>query len=140
MDNTVIRIDIPAKHQHLNVLGACLNALLDRVDELSDREMLMYNMELAIHETCANIVDHAYGSQNGGRIRACLSVVDHPRRQLVVDLHDSGRAFEINDVREPNLEGAQIHGYGLYLMRQLLDEVVYTPNQGNNHWRLVKNL
>ncbi len=140
METTVIRIDIPATHQHLNVLGACLNALLERIDALSDREMLTYNLELALHETCTNIVEHAYDSCQDGRIRASLSVVDQPRRQLVVDLHDSGRSFDINGVRHPNLDSAQIHGYGLFLMRQLLDEVIYTPSKGNNHWRLVKNL
>ena len=81
MDKTVIRIDIPANHQHLNILSACLGALLERIDHLSDREMLMYNMELAIHETCANIVEHAYARQNGGRIRACLSINDDPVRR-----------------------------------------------------------
>jgi anti-sigma regulatory factor (Ser/Thr protein kinase) len=33
-----------------------------------------------------------------------------------------------------------VHGYGLFLMRSLLDEVRYEPQAGNNRWRLVKCL
>ena len=56
MGQTVINLDIPASHKHLNVLGASLGALFERTDFLTDREMLTYNMELALHETCTNIV------------------------------------------------------------------------------------
>ncbi|MDJ0755872.1 MAG: ATP-binding protein [Ardenticatenaceae bacterium] len=140
MDETVIRIDIPATHQHLNILGACLSALLERVDFLTDKEMLLYNLELALHETCTNIVEHAYDHHNGGRIKASMALQSKPERKLVVDIHDSGKSFVMDNVKSPDLENAQVHGYGLFLMRQLLDEVIYQPSKANNHWRLVKNL
>ena len=139
MDHTVIRLDLPAEHKHLNVIGACLNAILERVDQISDKEMLAYNLELSLHETCTNIVEHAYSEQEG-RIRVAMSVINSPQRQLIVDLHDTGASFDLSDAKDPNLEGAQVHGYGLFLMRQLLDEVVYRSSEASNHWRLVKNI
>ncbi len=139
MDQTVIRLDLPAEHKHLNVIGACLNAILERVDQVTDKEMLAYNLELALHETCTNIVEHAYSEQQG-RIRVAMSVICNPQRQLIVDLHDTGSSFNPTEAEDPNLDGAQVHGYGLFLMRQLLDEVVYRSSDTSNHWRLVKNI
>lgn len=139
MDQTVIRLDLPAEHKHLNVIGACLNAILERVDQVTDKEMLAYNLELALHETCTNIVEHAYSEQQG-RIRVAMSVISNPQRQLIVDLHDTGSSFNPTEAEDPNLDGAQVHGYGLFLMRQLLDEVVYRSGDTSNHWRLVKNI
>ena len=139
MDQTVIRLDLPAEHKHLNVIGACLNAILERIDQVSDKDMLAYNLELALHETCTNIVEHAYSEQEG-RIRVAMSVVCNPHRQLVVDLHDTGSSFNPTEAEDPDLDGAQVHGYGLFLMRQLLDEVVYRSSEASNHWRLVKNI
>lgn len=139
MDQTVIRLDLPAEHKHLNVIGACLNAIVERIDHVQDKEMLAYNLELALHETCTNIVEHAY-SEREGRIQVAMSVIHSPQLQLVIDLHDTGVAFDLNEAKEPNLEGAQVHGYGLFLMKQLLDEVVYRSSETSNHWRLVKNI
>ncbi|MFT7586941.1 MAG: serine/threonine-protein kinase RsbW [Cellvibrionaceae bacterium] len=139
METTVIRLDLPAEHKHLNVIGACLNALLERIDRISDKEMLAYNLELALHETCTNIVEHAYFEREG-RIQVAMSVIDFPQRQFVIDVHDTGAAFDLTKAEEPDLEGAQVHGYGLFLMRQLLDEVVYQSGEVSNHWHLVKNI
>lgn len=139
MDDTTIKLEIPAEHKHLNIIGACLTALLERVDHLNDREMLAYNLELALHETCTNIVEHAYSEQIG-RIQIAMSIASTPQRQLVIDLFDTGRSFVIENAESPDLDNAQVHGYGLYLMRQLLDEVIYNTEKEHNHWRLIKNL
>jgi len=63
----VIRLDLPASHKHVNILGACISELLVRVEHVDDREAIMYNMQLAAHEACANIIDHAYAGDSGRR-------------------------------------------------------------------------
>lgn len=139
MDNTIIKLELPADHKHLNVIGACLNAVLERIDHITDREMLAYNLELALHETCTNIVEHAY-SEEIGKIEVAISIISSPRRQLIVDLFDTGKSFAPESASEPDLDSPQVHGYGLFLMRQLLDEVTYSAKTGVNHWRLIKNI
>ncbi len=134
-----IRIDVPASHRYLNVLGGCIAELFSRIDGLHEPQVVSYNVQLAVQEICANIVSHAYQGLAPGRIAVSFTVDQAPRR-LVVDVRDTGRSFDIDAVPEPNLEEAQIHGYGLFLVRQLMDEMVYTPQGNNNHWHLVKNL
>ena len=135
----VIRLDLPANHKHLNILGACISELLVRVEDVGDREAIIYNMQLAAHEACANIIDHAYAGDSGRRILITLTLAGCPRRLIIV-LHDTGFSFDLAAVPEPNLDEAHDHGYGLFLMRSLMDEVTYTSRPEGNHWALVKHL
>ncbi len=134
-----VRLDLPASHKYLNVLGACIAEMLTRVEGLAERDIVSYNIQLAVHEACTNIVEHAYAGRNDGRIKIALMLDEQPRR-LVVDIHDTGGSFDITQAREPNLDDAQIHGYGLFLIRNLMDEMSYTPGPSNNRWHLVKHL
>ncbi len=136
--NIVIVIDLPAKHVYLPILGNCIKTMLTNVPRLQQRDVVTYNAELAVYEACTNIVEHAYGNTSG-RIEATVTLTSGPIR-LIVDLVDSGAGFDLTAVPEPNLDEPQIHGYGLFLVRELMDEVIYRSEAGRNHWRLVKNL
>jgi anti-sigma regulatory factor (Ser/Thr protein kinase) len=35
---------------------------------------------------------------------------------------------------------AHLHGYGLYIVKQLMNEVTYCRHLNGNYWYLVKNL
>src|ERR1041385_2577011 len=121
----VIHVDVPATHKYINLLGACIGEMLSRMDDLPDIQTTIYNMQLAVQECCANIVDHAY-KETDGRISATLTLAHEPRR-LDITLHDNGRSFEPEIVPQPTLGEPQVRGYGLFLMRELLDEVDYFP-------------
>jgi serine/threonine-protein kinase RsbW len=133
-----VRLDLPADIQYLGVLEGCLNALLSQETGLADREARTFEVILAVHETCSNIVEHAYGDQPG-RIEVSFTFRDDPRR-LIVDLHDTGRPFQLPEIRQPNERAPQTRGYGLFLIHRLMDEVIHEPAPGNNHWRLTKLL
>jgi len=133
-----VRISIPASLNYLTILGPCLEAILQETIPPGKEETLSYSLELAIYETCTNIVQHAY-SDSSGRIEVELSLENYPQR-LIIDLYDTGHSFNMTEVPRPNLEIPQEHGYGLFLVHQLMDDVIYHPENGKNHWRLVKNL
>jgi serine/threonine-protein kinase RsbW len=138
-DLDTIRLDLPATHKYLNVLGACIAEVLTRMEGLVEPNAAVYNIQLAVHEACTNIVEHAYAGQSNGRIKVALQLAAQPRA-LIVDLYDSGSSFDIASAREPDLDNAQVHGYGLFLIRSLMDEMTYTAQPGQNHWHLVKHL
>lgn len=149
-----IWLDLPASHKYLNVLTACLKATLERALEpasqpaaivqqdgalsLPDPAQISSDITLAAHEVCVNIIDHAYAGQSGGRIQIRLSL-EHVVRRLVIEICDVGQSFDPALVPEPNFEQGQIHGYGLFLVHQLMDEVAYESQPGRNFWRLVKS-
>ncbi len=134
----IIQLDLPASHKYLNVLGACITAVLARVEGLPNSEATAYNIQLAVHEICTNIVEHAYKGRVG-RIGVTLTVWQSPRR-VSVELVDTGEAFEPANVAEPDLNHGQVRGYGLFLTRKLMDEVTYQRGIEANRWQLVKDL
>ena len=139
INQEVIQMEFPAQDKYLNVLGASIGAMLQRVEGGEPPEGQIYGIELAVQETCTNIVRHAYAEQNEGRIKVTLTF-EKPSRRFIVDVRDTGRSFNPSTIPAPSLGKPQVHGYGLFLMDKLMDEVTYCPEAGGNHWRLVKNL
>jgi serine/threonine-protein kinase RsbW len=133
-----VRLDLPASHRYLTLVGACLSELLARADGLPEPEVTTYNVQLAAQEICVNIVDHAYRGRQDGRINIYVALLP-ARRELVVELRDTGVAFDPEGVPMPNLEQGQEHGYGLFLALQLMDSVKYERLPEGNRWQLVKN-
>lgn len=129
-------LDLPASTKYLNVIGAVLGEILLRTAQPTP-ESVIHEIKLAVHEACTNIVLHAYEGMITGRLRIIITL--HTDK-LVVILHDTGRSFDLNAQPEPALGTAQVHGFGLYLMRNLLDKVDYRAGKGGNRWHLTKYL
>jgi serine/threonine-protein kinase RsbW len=133
------RLDLPAANKYLNVLGACLDAFIERIEGVAEPRVTAYNVQLAVNEIFANIVAHAYDDAPGGRVDIVAMLASDPRR-LLIDISDTGIGFDPAAVAEPDLEDVQIHGYGLFLARSLMDDVAYTRRPDGNNWRLIKYL
>lgn len=97
-----------------------------------------YDIWLAVHETFINIVEHAYENQ-GGRV-ICTAAWREPERAIEISLWDHGRSFSPDDPVCPDPTLLQEGGYGLYLVRRLMDRVTYTPGPQGNCWQLLKYL
>jgi serine/threonine-protein kinase RsbW len=140
MPSERIWLDIPAVAAYLHLLSECIAELVERAPDVIEVELMTYSIQLAAQEISSNIVRHAYADAgDAGRIVVQLSVEPGPRR-LVIELRDSGVAFDPGKVGDPNLSEVRVHGYGLFLARTLLDELRYESRPGENRWRLVKHL
>lgn len=137
LSNT-ITLDIPAELQYVNILGASLCAFLTNIEQLAEPETILYNLELAIQEISVNIALHAYANAPG-RISMSATLSYQPLRVTIL-LRDNGVSFNPAAVPEPSFGELQEHGYGLFLVTQLMDEVEYQQDASGNLWRLVKNL
>lgn len=139
-ESEIIRVNLPATLKYLSLVGACIAEMIGRLEHLPDRASAIYNIQLAAQEVCVNIVEHAYGPDHAGaRIDVTLTI-EHAPDRMIVELEDTGRSFDPAAIAAPNLDGAQVHGYGLFLMRTLMDDVIYTPQAAGNRWRLSKTL
>lgn len=138
-EGDTIRLELPAAHKYLGVLSACLAELLAHVEGMAESADVTFHVQLAVQEICTNIVEHAYAGQPDGRIASTLILAPEPR-QLIVDLLDAGRSFDPAAVPDLDLSEAHEGGYGLMLARSVMDEVVYSREADQNHWRLVKKL
>ena len=137
MQTEVIRLEFPADYRYLNIVSACLAGMVELIDGLSEPAVVTDTLQLAVHEAYTNVVRHAYAGCANGRIEIELTL-ERSSHRLTVDLYDTGQPFDPNQVPKPKIGTLQEHGYGLFLMKSLLDEVTYNPTPGRNHWRLVK--
>ena len=103
-------------------------------------EDAIYAVELAVDEACSNIIEHAYGAEDAGDIRCACFVTDSG---LKIILRDKGEPFNPDSVPEVDtslpLDQRKPGGAGVFLMRKVMDEVIFHFEQGENVLTLVKN-
>jgi serine/threonine-protein kinase RsbW len=97
-------------------------------------ERALYEIQLAVDEACANVVHHAYQGMDPGDMEiSCLL----DEQGLTIQVRDWGRGFDPKGVEEPDvdapLEERTLGGLGLFLVRQVMDDVEFTfdPQVGN---------
>jgi serine/threonine-protein kinase RsbW len=98
-------------------------------------------VELAVDEACSNIIEHAYGLDKGGEIECTCTAANDC---LTVILRDHGKPFNLSSVTEPDLssglEKRPLGGLGVFLMRQLMDEVRFEAlGEAGNLLTMVKH-
>ena len=81
-----------------------------------------------------------YAGRDDGTIAVTLSFAQAPRRTFEIELRDKGRAFDPDAIPAPDLDEPQEGGYGLFLAKALLDELIYLQDADENVWRLNKLL
>lgn len=135
----MVRLELPATYAELSVLSSAITALLDPIEQITDRERVVYAVQLAAHEICTNIIDHAYAGATDKWIKATLRLAPATRK-LEIELEDSGIACNPDSIADPDLSQPRESGYGMYLVRNLVDDVCYTRIAGGNRWTLVKQV
>jgi serine/threonine-protein kinase RsbW len=102
-------------------------------------ETAICRCQLAVDEACTNIIEHGYEGEGLGAI----DIVCEPGEgELVITIEDQAKPFDPASIPEPhlntNLEDIQVGGLGLYFMRQVMDAVEFSTDDGSNKLVLVK--
>lgn len=102
-------------------------------------EDMVESFKIAVDEACTNIIEHAYKGEDGHTIDIAV-IIDSDR--FTVRIRDEGEAFDPNRYTEPNLlEFAQHRragGFGVHIMRRLMDRVEYRKRGSFNEVCLTK--
>ncbi|NWF65040.1 MAG: ATP-binding protein [Chloroflexi bacterium] len=120
----------PARFEYLDEIRDVV-AEIARAGGFSEKTI--YFLQLAADEAASNIIEHAYA----GLPDAYLSMTcEMQGDEIVITMHDTGKAFNPAGVKEPNIKAnlsdRQIGGLGVYLMRKLMDTVHYESTQSGN--------
>ncbi len=101
-------------------------------DQISD-------IRLAIDEAFTNIVKHAYKNKPHQKIELVFKCSDH---SLQISLFDSGHPFSGNNYTAPDVKERvkqkKRGGVGVYLIKELMDEVRYLHQDDCNEIRMIK--
>jgi len=82
----------------------------------------VFAVELAVGEAVTNIIRHAYDNQPGHEIHLSLTIDD---TKFSLRILDFGRKFDPAKQPPPDLDAPREGGYGIYLMKKVMDEVIY---------------
>jgi len=103
-----------------------------------DRKLLI----LAVDEAVTNIMEHAYDNDLEGELDVEL-ILEADATRFEVIIRDSGKEFDPSSVDIPDIakhvSKGQKHGLGIFMIRQIMDEINYTYIHGEkNQLQMIK--
>lgn len=109
-------------------------------DDMPLDDDLRFRLRLCIEEAVANIVDYAYEGGNGFvEVGTCIN-----GNELLITLEDSGKPFNPLEKGDPDItlsaEERPIGGLGIFLCKQLMDDMTYAFENGRNILTMKKNI
>ncbi len=130
------KIILPAIRENLNRLTSFIVGFAKKNGIESQR---IWELELATDEILTNIIDYAYSKKEGTIEVRCRIDED---RGFLMKIHDQGKPFNPLSFPEPHIyndiQKVQTKGFGIYLIRQLMDSIVYKREGDKNCLTLEK--
>ncbi len=90
---------------------------------------------LAVNEAFTNIVKYAYQNQSDKMVAIRLSFENSTS---VIELADQGLIFDPATVKDADLSGTKDHGYGVCIIRKIVDKMTYKEKSSESGWNLLK--
>lgn len=130
-------LTLPAKMENLERL---IDFVLSEAEQLEFDQKLQNKLRLATEELLVNVISYAYPEQDG-EVTISTDRVSGPDG-LRVEISDTGVPFDPLDKQAPDLnvpvEKRQIGGLGIFLVREIANDVSYHRANGRNILTFVK--
>ena len=125
-------IEITNKTQNLVDVRDMVESVLQ---EASFPKSDMGHIILAVDEAVANVVEHAYAPENEESLITINITIDN--KKISIQVIDNGTTFDPSSIENPDMEehvkDGRRGGLGIYLIRQIMDEVDYHFLEGKNN-------
>ena len=122
----------------INKLAAFIENLGEDLDLAPD---LVFNLNLVLEEAVSNVILYAYPKDEQQEISLSANVSEN---NLVFVLTDSGKEFDPTQAPDADItlsaEERQIGGLGIFLIRQIMNQIEYQRIDGKNVLTLGKQL
>jgi serine/threonine-protein kinase RsbW len=134
-----IQITVPNQTRYLGLIGRIGENITRELDGFpGDRETLGHHINVVLTEALVNAIKHANTSKPETEVRIRINVCD---KELVIRVYDNGEGFNLdlvpcNGCQDPLNE----KGRGIYIIRSLMDSVVYKKANGGNVLEMKKAL
>src|SRR6056297_2223408 len=117
-----------SKIDNIRVIRASLRSFL-KLKKVSDAEI--FDTELAINEALANVIEHTYNFITEEIIILKLFWEDE-KRECTFEIQDQGEPVDVNKIGSRDLDDLKDHGLGVYLMKNIMNEIEYRPIKNGN--------
>ncbi|MFT5121943.1 MAG: serine/threonine-protein kinase RsbW [Kiritimatiellia bacterium] len=142
----IVSIHLPCHFEYLRIAR---QSIIDVCARAGLSEYKTAQLEMAIDEACANIIEHSYGhvhnQPNAPDQRGMQLNLIRQQNAIVVEVIDFGKGFAYNEDSvihpEDYVRDKRERGLGLYIIKNFVDELSYTCDaEKGNLLRLTKNI
>ena len=122
-----------------------ISRLNDFIEDIGNKFNLtpdvVFNLNLVLEEAVVNVINYAYPKEDHESIYLSAKMQDGT---IIFVLSDSGKEFDPTMAPEADVtlsaEDRQIGGLGIFLIRQIMNEVKYERIDGKNVLTLEKKI
>ncbi|MCP4400679.1 MAG: ATP-binding protein [bacterium] len=137
---TTIVLQTPGEMHYLHRIRDFITGI---AEESGINEHDLDNIELAVDEACANVIEHGYEPDAPNKDLTIRMEIDSSR--LVLTISDQGKQFDPRSKKQTDLKELidmkRDGGLGISLIKQAVDEIDYrTTPEGRNELILTKFL
>lgn len=140
MGNNIIELDIrvPNQTRYLSLIGRIGEDLARELEkEGGKRETLAHHLNTVLTEAMTNAILHAHDGDPEKTVHISISITDD---ELCIRVFDQGQGFDLNSIPMPDFDSPEEHGHGIYIIRCLMDTVVYRRLREHNVLEMWKKL
>jgi serine/threonine-protein kinase RsbW len=139
-NDIVLEIKIPSQTRYLRLIGKIGEDMAKVLDHYEgDLESLARQINIVLTEALANAIIHANADDPSKEVLVRININD---KELAIRVFDSGQGFDLNKVtyRCSNSDVLNEKGRGIFIIRSLMDSVVYKKANGGNVLEMRKAL
>ena len=81
---------------------------------------------MAVSEACTNAIRHAIRDNPSAKVIVRFRLT---KAELIIEVSDQGDGFNFEAILPPEFDRHPEGGYGLYIIRKIMDEVRYTRGE-----------
>jgi len=140
-----VTLHLPCRYSYLRMIR---QSVLDMSARAGMSEFKAAQLEMAVDEACANVIEHSYGGE-----AATANNPNHPglrinlmqcRDRIVIEIFDRGKGFDFDrqGVIEPDeyvLHERQ-RGLGMFIIQKFVDDVSYERGTSSGNCLRVTKL
>ncbi|MBR2589938.1 MAG: SpoIIE family protein phosphatase [Clostridia bacterium] len=137
-DLTMLCLEYSGKNDEMTLdatlenVTTAVNFVGDKAKELNFERKAQYHIEMAVDEIISNVARYAYDKQEG-----TVDIAVHSDEKcMCITVKDSGVPYNPLEKEDPDVtlsaDERGIGGYGIYLVKKVMDEVEYRYENGCN--------
>ena len=136
----LLQIRVPNQTRYLSLIGKIGESVARDMCRLTDdKDCFAHNLNAVLTEAMVNTIKHANAADPDKDIRIRISISD---KELLIRVYDSGEGFDLESIADPSFQSDLLaeSGRGIFIIRSLMDSVVYKKTVGGNVLEMKKTL
>lgn len=117
-----VNLSLPCKPEYVSIARLTASFV---ANQMGFNIEAIEDIKLAVGEACNNAVLHS-GDSSTYQLE-----LKNMENSLIIEVKDSGRGFDIEAYKAPELEQLQENGLGLFIIKSLMDDVEIQTLEGN---------